>query len=132
MKRFLLNLPIARLFLILNVSSATFVLLIALSVYLIYRAQQDLEHSFDKRYQSYLLADEIRQSSDDLTRFARLYVVTGEPRFKQYYEDILAIQEGTKPRPQNYNRIYWDFLAHDQQKPRPDEMAIPLEDLMQN
>lgn len=32
------------------------------------------------RYASYLLADEMRQSSDDLTRLARTYVVSGDPK----------------------------------------------------
>lgn len=130
MKRFILNLPIQRLSLILNVASAAFVLLIGLIAILIYQAQKQLEQRYEKRYQSYLLADEIRQSSDDLTRFARLYVITGEPRFKQYYEDILAIQDGKKPRPQNYHRIYWDFFANEKQPPRPDGESIALEELM--
>ena len=39
----------------------------------------------DQRYESILLADELRQSSDDLTRFARTYVVTGDARFEKMY-----------------------------------------------
>lgn len=34
------------------------------------------------RYASYLLADELRQSSDDLTRLARTYVVSGDPKWE--------------------------------------------------
>ena len=33
-----------------------------------------------QRYQSYLLADELRQSSDDLSKMVRIYVVTGDPK----------------------------------------------------
>lgn len=63
------------------------------------------------RFQSYLLADELRQSSDDLTRLARTYVITGDAKYEAEYLDILAIRNGEKERPADYHRIYWDFHA---------------------
>ncbi len=83
-----------------------------------------------QRYQSFLLADELRQSSDDLTRLGRSYAVTGNPAYEQQYNDILDIRNGKKPRPQAYWRIYWDFVAAGEAKPRPDDKAVPLQDLM--
>src|SRR5436853_5304725 len=82
------------------------------------RAQEDLKQKQEIRYRSYLLADELRQSSDDLTRLARTYVVTGDAAYEQQYNDILDIRNGKKPRPQAYYRIYWDFVAADGKKPR--------------
>src|ERR1700739_4737546 len=82
------------------------------------------------RFQSYLLADELRQSSDDLTRLARTYVVTADPKFEQQYLDILDIRNGKKPRPQHYERIYWDFVAAGEPKPSPDGETIALSELM--
>ena len=89
-----------------------------------------LHQAYGKQYHSYLLADELRQSSDDLTRLGRTYVVTGDPAYEQQYFDILAIRDGKKPRPANYNRIYWDFVAAGQAAPRTFEETIPLKDLM--
>ena len=63
------------------------------------------------RFTSYLLADELRQSSDDLTRLARTYVVSGDPEWEKQYFEILDIRNGKKPRPLQYERIYWDFRA---------------------
>ena len=63
------------------------------------------------RYESYLLADEMRQSSDDLTRLARTYVVTGNPQWEQQYLEILDIRNGKKALPNEYQKIYWDFRA---------------------
>ena len=60
---------------------------------------------------SYMLADELRQSSDDLTRFARTFVITGDPRYEAYYHEVLAIRNGEMPLPENYQRIYWDFVV---------------------
>lgn len=86
--------------------------------------------SYKDRYTSYLLATELRQSSDDLTRLARVYSVTGDPSYEQQYWDVVAIRNGEKPRPQEYNRIYWDFVAAGNPKPRPDGESIALLDLM--
>ena len=84
----------------------------------------------ERRFRSYLLADELRQSSDDLTRLARTYVVTGDPRFRTQYGSVLEIRNGARPRPISPERIYWDFMAVDAVKPRPDGAAAPLQDLM--
>jgi methyl-accepting chemotaxis protein len=71
-------------------------------------ASGDEATAYQTRYHSYLLADELRQSSDDLTRLGRTYVATGDVSYKNQYLEILAIRNGEKPRPQAYNRIYWD------------------------
>jgi methyl-accepting chemotaxis protein len=93
-------------------------------------ASGDEALAYETRYHSYLLADELRQSSDDLTRLGRTYVVTGDASYKTQYLNILAIRNGEKPRPEAYNRIYWDFVAGGNAKPRPDEQAVPLLTLM--
>jgi methyl-accepting chemotaxis protein len=82
------------------------------------------------RYRSYMLADELRQSSDDLTRLARTYVVTGDARYEQQYNDILDIRNGKKPRPEHYERIYWDFVAGGMPVPPASGQSVPLQDLM--
>ena len=38
----------------------------------------------------------------------RLYVATGDPRYRAYYEEILAIRAGTAPRPRGYDSSFWD------------------------
>jgi methyl-accepting chemotaxis protein len=94
------------------------------------RAQSAIQAAHLGRYNSYLLADELRQSSDDLTRLGRTYVLTGDPSYEEQYMAILDIRNGKKPRPQDYSRIYWDFVAADGRKPRPDGETIALEELM--
>ena len=66
--------------------------------------------SADRRYESYLLADELRQSSDDLTKMVRLYVITGNPEYREHFNDILAIRDGKKARPENYHQIRISFF----------------------
>jgi len=94
-------------------------------------AEKQLDRANELRLQSFLLADELRQSSDDLTRMARTYVVTGEPRYQQYYQAILDIRDGKKPRPLDYQSIYWDLAAANGVLPRPDgSQAVALLELL--
>lgn len=59
------------------------------------------------RFNSLLLAKELLQSSDDLTRMARGYATTGEPAYKGYFFYILAIRNGQAPRPYSDPSTYW-------------------------
>ncbi|MGI1988210.1 methyl-accepting chemotaxis protein [Shewanella glacialipiscicola] len=83
------------------------------------------------RYQSYQVADELRQSSDDLTRFARTYAVTGDEKYEKMYMDILAIRNGEKPRPEKYHQIYWDLVLNYGDKPKPDGAKVVMKTKMQ-
>ncbi len=83
-----------------------------------------------RRYKSYLLADELRQSSDDLTRMARVYSITGDPQYKEYFERILAIRNGKAPRPLEYQGIYWDFIVATGREPRVSTDPKALKALM--
>ncbi|WP_204999914.1 sensor histidine kinase [Parashewanella hymeniacidonis] len=62
------------------------------------------------RYQSYLLTEQLRHSSDQLTLMARAYAVTQDKKYLSFFNKIIAIREGESPRPLNYERVYWDFL----------------------
>lgn len=83
-------------------------------------AEKQIDHAHERRYQSRLLAAELRQSSDDLTRMVRTYVLTGNPVYKQQYLDILDIRDGKKPRPAHYDGIYWDLAIQDDGSPASD------------
>jgi signal transduction histidine kinase len=65
------------------------------------------------RTNSFLIADSMRQSSNDLTNMVRLYVGTGRPEYRRYYQQILAIRAGTAPRPRNYDSSFWDRVLAD-------------------
>ncbi|MES9904037.1 MAG: diguanylate cyclase [Sedimenticola sp.] len=90
-----------------------FAMLMALAVVLweLVNASNQLANAEKQRYDSHALADELRQSSDDLTRMARTYVVTGDPSYEQYFREILAIRDGEQLRPDSYQGIYWDFIT---------------------
>jgi signal transduction histidine kinase len=73
--------------------------------------REDITESERHRYQALLLANELLQSSDDLTGMARAYVITGAPIYKLYFQEILDIRAGKKPRPLNYSATFWHLAA---------------------
>ncbi|MFI3154609.1 MAG: EAL domain-containing protein [Methylococcaceae bacterium] len=94
-------------------------------------SEKQIDRANELRQSSYQLVDQLRQSSDDLTRMARTYVVTGDPRYKQYHRDILDIRNGKQPRPEGYFSVYWDRVLANAQLPPPETgQAVALLDLM--
>ncbi len=84
-----------------------------------------------RRYASFILADELRQSSDDLTKMARLYVSTGEEQYADYFEEIAQVRSGATERPIDYSLVYWDLvIGEGGERPRPDGGIVSLKDLM--
>lgn len=91
-----------------------------------------LKQTSETRYASYQVADELRQSSDDLTRLARTYALTGNDDYESMYMDILAIRNGEKPLPQKYHQIYWDLVINYGEKPKPDGQTISIQQRMKD
>ena len=94
-----------------TLSAVLTVLAVVIAALVLYaRARRrDLVELQQQRFTSYQLAEELRNSSDELTRFARTYVATGDPRYERFYNDVLGIRAGELPRPGRYDRIYWDL-----------------------
>ena len=93
--------------------------------------EKDVDRSNLARHESLILANELRQSSDDLTRMARSYVATGNPVYRQYYQDVIAIRDGKKSRPSTYPLVYWELILADKSPPlQQNEQSIALLELM--
>lgn len=58
-----------------------------------------------------LLADEMRMTSEFLTRLAQRYAVTKEQKVLDWYNQIIDIRDGKLARPQSYDAMYWDLVA---------------------
>ena len=99
---------------------------------LIMRSDGIIAREQSRRYISYRLADELRQTSDDLTRMTRAYAATSDKRFSEYAQQIRDIRSGAQPRPEEYHTIYWDYYVAAKEPPRPSGEAIALRTLMRN
>jgi len=116
---------------VISTAIMSLVLISIAEVFIIIRNVQVMLEKEETNYNSYLLADELRQSSDDLTRMVRMYSQTGNTRYADYYYQILEIRNGKAPRPERYHTIYWDFIASTGVPPRPAGDPISLNELIQ-
>lgn len=90
-------------------------------VFVIYvLAEKKIDVANNIRYESLLIAHELRQSSEDLTRMARIYTITANPIHKEYFYTILDIRDGKKPRPKDYHKPYWLIVLGKEKPPSLD------------
>ena len=82
-----------------------------LGFYLLNKQLEAVKKASEERIKSILIANELRQTSDNLTRLARNYIITKDPTQKQYYLEILKIRNGQLARPSIVTSIYSDELA---------------------
>lgn len=86
--------------------------LLCLTLAVSYRLIRPGLTAFNAARQSALyFADGLRRTSDDLTRMARLYAITGNPDYRIWFDEILDIRNGLAPRPDRYFDVpYWDLV----------------------
>ena len=119
-----------RLLLVLFLLLFTFLLGLGIMTSHLFSNEQKLNARLDVQHRSLLLADELRQSSDDLTLMARTYVTTGNTKYEHQYLAVLDVRNGKIPRPVDYNLAYWDLYLEEGHQPRPAGETISLHDLM--
>lgn len=101
--------------------------LLVLNVGKLSSIDQQLVSTKENNIESIHLANELRQSSDDLTRMVRTYVVTGNVAYRDYFYRILAVRNGMTPRPVDYDGVYWDFIIPGEREPQEEGLSqIPL------
>lgn len=125
-----MNIPIKKFFAII-----TFILsLIGLSIMYLVLILNDysvkLKSAEYNRYIMFKKADELRQSSDDLSRLANKYVITSNISYKEDYYTALAIRNGKAKRPLEYSGVYWDLSKELREKNHPLGKRISLKTQM--
>ncbi len=90
----------------------TIILLIALivSFWLYTHAERAVQDAYERRHRSLGLAEELHRSSNELTRMAQTFVVTGDPRAQRRYRELLEIRDGQRPRPAPDYAHDWTFM----------------------
>lgn len=114
------------------IGSSIFLLIIAIltMAYWIKSTSYKLSAVESGRYQMIVYADVLRQSSDDLSKFARLYVVSGNQTYKDTYYNILDIRNGAKKRPLNYQNVYWDIMEPERSNRHPLQNKKALSEIL--
>lgn len=94
--------------------------------------ENQIDKTHEQRHYAHELIHELRQSSDDLNRMARTYILTRDPIYKRHFQEILDIREGMAPHPIHYDHIYWDLVLSDDKRPRGNTAPIALVQMMSN
>jgi len=94
------------------------------------QANTALEQAHQSRYDSAALANELRRTTEDMTKFARAYVTTGDPNDEDRYYMILDIRNGKRARPSNYDRFNWDLVSARKLPVEAGAQTVPLIELM--
>jgi len=70
-----------------------------LLTYLIYIKSNQLQEIENNRYKLFSISHELRESSEDLTKYCRTYVSTGDDKWEKKYWQVLDARNGKIPRP---------------------------------
>ncbi len=84
---------------ILFISIISLLIILAILICSILYTTSTLEKDKKVHYYSYKLAEELKHSSDNLTRYCRVYVLTGDSIWENRYWDVLDVRNGVKPWP---------------------------------
>lgn len=100
-----------------------FVLFIFVSIAFAYytASERNIDAAEENRHKSLQIANELRHSSDQLTNLVRLFAIQKEHKYKTYFQRILEIRNGERPRPENYDYAYWDLVIADELPPPKEE-----------
>jgi PAS domain S-box-containing protein len=90
------------------------------------RLQRDLIALEKRRTDHLLLAERLRRNSEDLTRMARHFAVTGDARYEDLYRRIAAVRDGKLPRPPGDSPAYWDLLLTEATPPKGEGERVAL------
>jgi len=114
-----MNIKIRAIFLLLIALLSVLFILFSAALYNLSFQSDKLKQIEHERFLMFEKSNELQQSSDDLTKYARLYVQTYDVKYKQIYEQILAIRNGLSPKPRNYSSLYWQMSQVEKKKRYP-------------
>jgi len=104
------HLSIRDLLLYVSVFMVVLLLIVSVFVSMLLSGEKRIYKIEEIKFNAASLTYELKQSSDDLTRFARLYAATKNPIFKEYFNAVIAMRDGKLAYPKSYGLTYWDQL----------------------
>jgi PAS domain S-box-containing protein len=112
------------------VSIALVLVTIGLLILRAFKVQDAVVDAEDHRFRSFLLAMELFQSSEDLTRLARSYASSGDPAFEERYLLTLDLRNGRPVRGGTNALDYWRLSRLGQGSASTNAEAASLEDML--
>lgn len=87
-------------------------LIVAIGVFvsLLLRGQNSQQEIESRKIQIVTMALEFKQSTENLNRFAVSFAATGNPRYEELFNQVIAIRNGTQAHPGLSSDSYWDHV----------------------
>lgn len=79
------------------------------------KAEQQVEETANFRFNAMVSAEKMRHTSESLTKMVRNYLLTGNPQYKDWYEKLDAVRQGTSKEPSN--PFVWDLRVYGEEPP---------------
>lgn len=80
------------------VAISILLILIGLVSFALLKSAKKLKELEKNRFLLYILSNELKESSEELTKYCRNYVLTGDSVWEQKYWELLDVRNGIKPR----------------------------------
>ncbi|MDD5056354.1 MAG: response regulator [Sideroxydans sp.] len=91
----------------------------ALFLIMVQHGYSGLRNMQEQRQRALHTVGELQQETGALTSLARAYASSGQARYLTFYDDILAIRQGDKSPPENYEpATYWEMAVADEIQPQ--------------
>ena len=117
---------ISKTVLIIFATLSAILLGILISMGILISINRKMENLESHHFEAYKLALHLLQSSNDLTRMARTYVSTGDPKYERYFDKILSMRDGSHPLPKDQTLAYWDLVTAEMELPPNSSQPSPL------
>lgn len=125
-----MKISIKTIFILSNSLSVIFALLFIFVTSNLYNKTQEIRSLENVHHLMQERAIELKQSSDELTRYARLYVATKETQYRDIYFDILSMRNGNIKGLKHCCPVYWELPEPIRTQRHPLENQLSLKNRM--
>jgi methyl-accepting chemotaxis protein len=96
----------------------------------IYMTSNQMSDATTNKLKMLKAAFALQQSSEDLTKFAGDYIVTGDVKYKKLFAQVSSIRNGSSLRPSLLNSSYWYLPLNIKQDNHPMKEPLSLEEII--
>lgn len=85
------------------------------SFWIYVKAEEQVEATAHQSFNAMVAAEKMRHTSESLTKMVRSYLLTGNPQYKDWYNQLDAVRQGTTKEPNN--QFVWDLRVYGEEPP---------------
>ena len=123
---------IKNLFSITIVASIIMSVIVFVTILMIVSSNKHLEHALTYELQAYQLANEMSQSSENLTNYIRLYAMTGNASYREAYNKVIDVRNGKVADDNGVKKSFADKVKEMELTSEENNLILKSQDLSNN